>query len=305
LFVWLAFFGPVSGNSQSLVMQDTVLLTTLSKLAFPGKSLLRYRFSQALDYSLTASGLSWRNWEQSGNGNQITFLHSFKYNTYLFDNHRFRITNVFFHNLGVQIILDSLTKVSMDDNTLDTRMEIVFGPKFSLSFISNLTSRLFHGYDYHDDGTGSVSRVLNSAFFSPLIWTFSGGFSLLVPSFLTLSFGISAAKLTWIMDKKRLEQAGSTNFFGVPADKSSLFEYGISMHLLVDKRLGVWGNWNCDVLVYKNYNNPMDLTLKNRIGLKINKWIQATIQTRIVYEESVSKSLQFENLVSLGFNIHL
>jgi len=305
LFVWIAFLGPVSGEAQHLVMQDTIVLAALEKLAIPGKSLLRYRFSQVMDYSLMASDLLWRNWQQAGNGNQVALLHNFKYNAYLFDDHHFRITNTFFHNLGVQIIFDSLTKVSTDDNTLDTRVEYTFGPLFSLSFLSNLTSRMLNGYDYQSDGTGSVTRVLNSTFLSPLIWTFSGGISLLVPSFLTFSLGISAAKFTWVKDKKRLESAGSTNFFGVPADKDHLFEYGISMHLLVDKTFGCWGNWSCDVLVFKNYNKPIDLMLKNRIGFKINKLIQATIQTKIIYEENVSKSVQLENLISLGFNIHL
>jgi len=77
------------------------------------------------------------------------------------------------------------------------------------------------------------------------------------------------------------------------------------MHVLIDKEIGRWGKWDCDILVFKNFNKPVDLVLKNLIGIKINKFIKTSIQTRLIYEEDVSKSLQMENLISLGFAIRL
>ncbi|MCK9422397.1 MAG: hypothetical protein M0Q38_07350 [Bacteroidales bacterium] len=305
LLLLFALFLPVSLSGQYLVLKDTILLVPLSKLAEPEKSVINFRFTQAMEYSLTASNLLLSNWQQTENSNQFTFLQNFKYSAQLFDDHFFKITNIFLHNLGIQIFFDSLTKIAFDDNTLDTRIEFKFGRSVNLTFLSNLSTRFFNGYDYQSDGSGSVTRTPASSFLTPLIWTFSGGIGIQVPRFLMLNFGLSAARLTWIRNKKRLESSGRTDFFGVPKEKDHLFEFGLSMHLLVDKNLGNWGNWNCDVLIFKNYNKPVDLVLKNLIGIKINKFIKTCVQTRLIYEEDVSKTLQMENLISIGFNIRL
>ncbi|MCK9203536.1 MAG: hypothetical protein M0P58_03745 [Bacteroidales bacterium] len=163
----------------------------------------------------------------------------------------------------------------------------------------------FNGYDYFSDGNGSISRTPSSSFLTPLIWTFSGGISFLVPRFLTFTLGLSSAKLTYIRDKERIEKSGITDYFGVPSGKNHHFEFGLGMHVLIDKEIGRWGKWDCDILVFKNFNKPVDLVLKNLIGIKINKFIKTSIQTRLIYEEDVSKSLQMENLISLGFAIRL
>ncbi|MEI7980201.1 MAG: DUF3078 domain-containing protein [Bacteroidota bacterium] len=305
IFVMFVLFVPETVTTQTLVLGDTMVLTDLNKFAGPGKSIVRFRFTQKMEYSLAASGILLCNWQQANNTNQFSILQHFKYSALLFDDHSFRITNTFLHNLGVQIIIDSLSKIALDDNTLDTRIDYRFSRLLSLSFLSNLSTRLFNGYDYQPDGSGSFTRMPGSSFLTPLIWTFSGGIGIQVPRFLSLSFGLSAARLTWIRDKKRVENSGRSDFFGVPLDKNHLFEYGFSMHLLIDKDLGRWGNWNCDILVFKNYDKPVDLILKNLIGIRITKFIKTSIQTRVIYEEKVSKTLQIENLISVGFAICL
>lgn len=305
LFLLFALFLPVPVTGQFLVYKDTALLVPLNKLADPGKSIVRIRFTQAMEYSVATSNLLLCNWQQAENSNQFSLLQHFRYSALLFDDHFFKITNIFLHNLGIQIFFDSLTKISLDDNTLDTRIEFGFGRLINLAILSNLSTRFFNGYDYQSDGSGLVTRIPGSSFLTPLIWTFSCGIGIQVPRFLMLNFGLSAARLTWIRDKKRLESSGSTNFFGVPKDKNHLFEFGLTMHLLIDKNLGGWGNWNCDILVFKNYNKSADLVLKNLIGIKINKFIKTSVQTRLIYEENVCKTLQIENLISVGFNIRL
>jgi hypothetical protein len=47
------------------------------------------------------------------------------------------------------------------------------------------------------------------------------------------------------------------------------------------------------------------MTFKNLFGLKINKFLKTSLSTKILYEEKLNKHLQFENLLSIGFSIHL
>jgi hypothetical protein len=72
------------------------------------------------------------------------------------------------------------------------------------------------------------------------------------------------------------------------------------MQILLDKDVFKRVHWNCDVLIFKNYRKPVDLVMKSIIGIKITKYLRTSIQTRVFYEQEMSKSIQFENLVSLG-----
>jgi hypothetical protein len=64
-------------------------------------------------------------------------------------------------------------------------------------------------------------------------------------------------------------------------------------------------HWNFDLLLFKNYNTPPDMILKNLFGLRINRFLKTSLQTRIFYEEKLSRQLQFENILSVGLNLHL
>jgi hypothetical protein len=162
-----------------------------------------------------------------------------------------------------------------------------------------------NGYDYSVDDSGRIVKILNSSFCTPLLWTFSGGFSIKWQGFGSLNLGVSTAKLTYIRDKSIFGKQKVTKYYGVPEGKDHVFEYGLSLQFLADKEFFKRIRWNCDLLVFKNYTSPVDVTLKNNFGIRINRFLKASIQTRIFYEETVSHSIQLENLVTFGFYVHL
>ncbi len=155
------------------------------------------------------------------------------------------------------------------------------------------------------DDSGTRKRILNSGFFTPLLWTFATGITLLLPRNGKVAFGVAAGKITCILNRQVYQDQGIESFYGVPESHGYNFEYGLSLQLLIDKDLLSRVHWNCDLLLFKNYQKPVDLTLRNNFTIKISKFLQASVQTRILYEEAVCKSLQIENVVSLGFYFHL
>jgi hypothetical protein len=196
-------------------------------------------------------------------------------------------------------------KVHTDDNTLNTRFEIRIAKNLGFSITSNLVSQLLNGYDYSVTNSGALVRTMNSSFLTPLLWTFSGGLSLAWPAFGSLSLGLSSAKLTYIRDRSIFEKQKVSKFYGVEQGKNHLFEYGVSLQLLVDKNFLDRVRWNCDLLVFKNYNSPVDVTLKNDFSIRINNYLKLGIQTRVFYEEMVSRNIQLENVVTIGIFLHL
>jgi hypothetical protein len=263
------------------------------------------RLHHELDYSFSFSNHLYVGWHHDPSAGDIVLLQNLNYKfAHSFDS-LLKFSASLSHDLGIQSYFDSITKVHSDDNTLHTSLDVRMTGKLSFSIVSNLKSQLLNGYDYRVDQTGATVRTLNSSFLTPLLWTFSGGLLFAWPSFGSLSLGISSAKLTYIRDRSIFEKQKTGKFYGVTAGKNHLFEYGLSLQLLVDKDLFKRIRWNCDLLLFKNYSSAVDMTLKNNFGIRINSFLKAGIQTRVLYEEMVSKSIQLENLVTIGVFFHL
>jgi hypothetical protein len=298
LFAWLM---PAGGGGQTLVLQDTLVLATIKSPVDPVVPLVKYRFSQDIEYSFTFSNVLFLNWQRGNGNNQVALLQHLKYHSLIDNTRSISINTSFDHTLGMQFFFDSISRFQPDDNTLDNRLEITLHKNLKILIQSNLTTRLFNAYNYSTGQTGNLTRTISSSFFTPLLWTFSAGFGWVVPRLGMFSMGLSAAKLTLIRNRAVYEESGVSEFYGVPRDKGLLFEYGLSLHLVVDKNFLNRIQWNCDVLVFKNYKKPIDLVMRNLVGIRINKFVKASIQTRLFYEEETSKNIQVENLISVGF----
>ena len=262
-------------------------------------------FRQELDYSVALSSCLYLNWHHDQSAGNIILLQNLNYKFSFSRDSLVKFSGSLVHDLGIQSYFDSITKIHTDDNTLNTCFEIRIVKNFAFSIHSNLASQLLNGYDYSVSSSGVSIRTMNSSFLTPLLWTCSGGFSLAWPAFGSLNFGLSSAKLTWIRDRSIFEKQKTGKFYGVPEGKHHLLEYGLSLQLIVDKEFSKKVRWNCDLLVFKNYNSPVDVTLKNNLGFRINSFLKAGIQTRVLYEEMISKSIQMENLITFGVFVHL
>jgi hypothetical protein len=162
-----------------------------------------------------------------------------------------------------------------------------------------------NGYDYLTNDSGQQIKVLNSSFLTPLIWTFSMGFGYACKNFGSVNLGLSAARLTYILNDHIFDIRRITTYYGIDEGNNHLLEYGVAFQLLIDKEILKKLHWNCDLALFKNYNSPVDFAFKNLFCLKINRFLTTNLQTRIFYEEKLSKHFQFENLLSIGFYYHL
>lgn len=302
LFCWLV---SISGYSQGSSIKDMVARYLLRNTFAIGSIPQKIRFSDELDYSLSANGFILVNWVHDNKVNQVNVLQNFKYRCFLQNSRTFRLSGTFMHNLGFQHYFDSITKINIDDNNLTTRLEVKIDRTVAFTINSNFSSRLLNGFDYVTDGNGVQIKVMNSSFLTPLIWTLSCGIGYTWKDFGFVNLGMSSCKLTSIMNKQIFSIREITSYYGIEQGKTHLLEYGLTFQLLIDKDIFRILHWDCDLLLFKNYNSTVDLALKNLLGLRINKFLKATLQTRIFYEEKLCKHLQFENLLSVGLYLHL
>lgn len=288
-------------DGQVVLLKDTMVLATIENPFDPGISPLKFRLTQDIEYSISFSNLLFINWQRISGDNQAALFQYIKYKTKLNDARSLTISTSFVHNLGIQVFFDSISRFQPDENVMDTRIDIRIQKDLSLTVLSNVSTRLFNAYDYSSDTAGDLMRTLRAAFLTPLLCTFSAGLGWTVLRYGTLTLGLSAAKLTVIRNKEVYDELGISEFYGVPRDKNHSLEYGLSLHLMVDKKFSERFHWTCDALVFKNYKKPIDIVIKNLIGIRINKFLKTSIQTRLLYEEQVSKCLQVENLITIGF----
>ncbi|MBC8315876.1 MAG: hypothetical protein ISR57_07435 [Bacteroidales bacterium] len=308
--VW-GYFGiiilctPTPLAAQHLVWNDSVNVMNLKNLADSGESIIRLRITQQLDYALTLSSLFFINWEHEQNVKQVMVLHDFVYQCHVDNTRKFRFTQKITHHLGGQYFFDSIFRFHVDDNILETRLEWKLRKNHGIFLSSIISTRLFNRYDFSLNDSGNLVKKINSSFLTPMTGTFSGGFRFNWPRFGSLNFGLSSAKFTWIRDKQIYEAQKTNIYYGVTSDKKNLVEYGFSLQLQIDRDLVKWIHWNCDLLLFKNAAAPVDIIMRNLFTIRITRFLKTQFQTRIYYEEQISKKLQLENIVSVGFSVRL
>jgi hypothetical protein len=307
IWVELLFCCMVSakGYSQELSLKEMIARYLLRNSFTLGSRPGRIRFTDELDYSLTANGFMLFNWLHDDKVNQVNAFQNLKYQYSLQNNQTFRFSGTFIHTLGFQHYFDSITKVNIDDNNLTARLDIKIDGGVAITINSTISSRLLNGFDYLTTDSGTQVRILNSSFLTPLIWTMSFGIGYILNDFGSATLGVSSGKLTSILNKQIFSIRGITSYYGIEYGKTHLLEYGFTFQLLIDKDIFRIFHWDCDLLLFKNYDAPVDLTFKNLLGFRINKFLKASLQTRICYEEKLCKHLQFENLLSVGVYFHL
>lgn len=291
--------------AQQLVGNNLVIVRDLNSLADSGCPLLRLRITQSIEYSLALSGIFFVNWEKDRGGNHLVLLQDLLCQWLAENGRNLRVIQKFTHHLGLQYFFDSIARFHIDENTLDTRLEWKFRKNYGLFFSSSLSTRIFNLYTLEPNDSGYQVRSLHSSFLTPFTGIFSAGFQFRWPGFGSLNFGLSSSRLTWIRDKSVYEAQQTDIWYGVPSVKKGLLEYGISFQFLVDADLVKWFHWNCDLLIFKNTDLPVDLSLKNLFRFRINRFLKVRLQTRVFYEEQVSKKVQFENMISVGFSLTL
>ncbi len=286
--VFVVWIVPFTLSAQQLVWKDRDVVRSLRIPVDSGQSLVRLRISQQIEYTLTLSGAIFLNWDHDANANQVILIQDMIYQCKGETERNFSFTQKVVHHLGIQYFFDSISRFHVDDNQFDTRLEWRILKNHGCFFSSLLSTRL-----------------LNSLFLTPLTALFSGGIQLKWPFFGSLNVGITSAKLTWIRNKGIYESLDAIIYYGVPREKPYLFEYGISLRLLIDHDVAKWLNWNCDLLIFKNTTLPPDISFRNNLGFRLTKFLKARIQTRIFYEERISRKMQLENIVSVGFVVAL
>lgn len=292
-------------KAQQLVWRDRDTLSAIRIPVDTGQALLKLRITQSVEYALTLSGGFFINWEHDPNSNQVMLMQDLVYQCRGETPKGIFFSQKVTQHLGFQYFFDSIARFHVDDNQFETRLEWKIRKNHGCFLSALLSTRIFNSYRFSVSDSGCLVRTLSSSFLTPLTGIFSGGVRFKWPLFGSLNIGLTSAKLTWILDRSIYASLGTAIYYGVPEEKRYLFEYGLSLQLLINHDVLKWLHWDCDLLLFKNTNLPPDISIRNNLGFRLAKNLKARIQTRIYYEESVSKKVQLENIISVGLMLVL
>jgi hypothetical protein len=298
-------FASAGVAGQQAVWCDTIRLFPLQGFCGHDSGFVRLRLDHSLDYALTCSNLWFSNWKQGDNTGTINLFQNVTYRTRIACRTRLAVSTMLTHDLGLRYLFDSIADFEPDNTILDTRIDLRLNKLLTFSFVSNISSRLFNAYGYESDSNGAPVKRLKSAFLTPLTVTFSAGFGLKYDPRSTVTLGISAARFTLVRNRSVYCSGRLLSYHGVPVTKTHLIEYGLSMHFMADRLVMKHVKWNCDLLVFKNFNKPADFSFRNQFAVAIGKYLKVTIRSRLLYNQEVSLQLQMENMVAFGLMLQL
>jgi hypothetical protein len=207
----------------------------------------------------------------------------------------------FRHQLGFQYIPDSIINKTIDETILSTKSSLAFIKNIHFSLTTDATMPLLNSYYLsYNDSTGLKEKILNEGFLTPFECTLSGGLVFVWEKLGTITIGLSSARLVYVHNKAVFNDMNNNIFHGVGKNKKYHIEYGLSTELTLFKEFGNFIKWNCDIKAFKNFNMPVDLNIRNEISFILGKHVKSSIQTKFNYEQQVSKSPLFENIVTIG-----
>jgi hypothetical protein len=175
-------------------------------------------------------------------------------------------------------------------------------PTFNLDFRTQLANG--YNYDLADDG------VKVSTFMAPGYLTETIGVAYEATDWLAALFGV-AAKQTFVLDEQlRSPDEPSfteTNGYGNGPDESVRNELGFNLSARAEGEIAknVVGRSELSVFAaFDDFGHP-DVRWNNVIQLKVNDWLNTTIEGEIFYDNDQSSEVQWRELLSVGVAFNL
>jgi len=256
--------------------------------------------------SINGTQGSLRNWAAGGDKFSLA-LNSYV-NYYLFyRNEKHNWDNNLDFNFGLLQSTSTGTRKNDDRFDLLSKYGYNFDGKWFLTGLFNFRTQFFDGYSFSAD-----DKTLSSTFLSPAYALTSVGFDF-KPSANFSSF-ISPLTSRWvIVASNRLAAQG---LYGVDSGHHVINEFGAFASINVVKPMSNNVSYKGRLDLFSNYRNKpanIDVFMTNYFSFKINRYLAATYNLDIIYDDDVrlfgkegkSPGLQLKSLIGIGFTMKL
>ena len=177
-----------------------------------------------------------------------------------------------------------------------------FKPTFSVDFRSQFADGI--DYDLGENG------VRLSTFMAPGYLTETAGLGFIPSDWLTALFGL-AAKQTFVLEESLRDpddpSFSETNGYGNDPDQAVRSEVGLNLNVVAKGTIieNVIGRSELSVFSAFDQMQYPDIRWNNVIQLKVNDWLNTTIEAEIFYDNDQSSDIQWRQLLAVGVAFNL
>ncbi len=262
-------------------------------------------------FSLTFGQSSFTNWAAGGINNISLNGIAGLFANYTKDNLSWNNNLDLGYGLQRLGIKDNAKTQKTDDKLeLSSKLGLKATDKLNYALLMNFKTQFSNGYNYPNDS------MAISGFMSPGYLVFAAGIDYLPMKELSVFFAPVTSKFTFVNDQK-LADAGA---FGVDPGKKSRAEFGGYLKLNYTREIFKNVNFNTKLSLFSNYlHNPqnIDVDWEVLIGMKINKFLTASINTQLLYDDDIyvpidtngdginnglGKRIQFKEILGIGLS---
>lgn len=251
------------------------------------------------NYSFNFTQVSLTNWSAGGQ-NSVSGVTKLK----LFANYKKGNTswdNLIDLGYGLSKVEGLVIQKNEDIIDLQSKLGIRANEKWNYSASLAFKSQFASGYS---DATNTLKT---SSLFAPAFMTMALGADYKPNDKLSIMLAPAAGKLTIVSDK----DIDATTYGLTSSDATTRIEIGASIKALLNTPLAENVGLTSELGLFSNYfNNPQNIDVDWKVGinLKINDFLSAQIDTRLLYDADIidpvdnEAKIQFKELLGIGLN---
>jgi len=178
-----------------------------------------------------------------------------------------------------------------------------------LFFSTTFMSQFDVGYDYKKDINGADSILRISSFMSPGYLTEALGFEYKPVEWFSAQFGVGALRQTFVTDQSLYDTSGNQKLYGVNKGQvmrnQIVFQFVMEMNKEIMKNVTLKARY-LGIADYQKLNGQGFVhRLDVNIIARVNKYINTSIGTVVLYDFDQDKDVQFSQLLNIGILYNL
>lgn len=292
---------PLKLKNHKIKIYIILLFLNLTALATTDSTKKHSRIPNTITYSnnFSASYAHYKNWKYNGNNNYSFLLRS---NVNYDSIGTFWETHIRFNGeLGYMKFVDSIWFKNTDYLDLSTEIVKNNGKTFSNIFTFYFNSQFLSSYENYYDDTGLENKRWSGGFGNPMNIDLGYGTTVRFwkTSRINLTFVTLRTSTIPILEFQASKQQNDIIY------KKTLItsEYGLGVQTYIRKNIGSKVRWENYSRCFANAINrsKFDIDFRNRVIVKIFKYLDLIIDSRIRYLPYPPYKFQFRNELMLSF----
>lgn len=167
-----------------------------------------------------------------------------------------------------------------------------------VSALVDFRTQMDEGYEFKQVN-GETQRRRISDFMAPGFLLTSLGVTYKKEKEFSLTLSPFTGKFTFVLD----DSLSSVGAFGLEPNQQIRSELGALLRAVYQKDVFTNINYRSSLNLFGNYTefSHIDVNWENILVLKVNKYINSTVSSQLVYDHDVIKRAQWRNIINVGF----